>query len=104
MPVLLSVPSLKLAIRVSPFSASQNSSFALAASPRSHSELKTYLGWILIRKCWITPAQLEEALQLQQSTAARLGELLMQRSLLTPEQLEIALREQFWRRNGYWVI
>ena len=34
----------------------------------------------------------------------KLGELLLSNALITEGQLKQALREQYWRRNGYWVI
>jgi hypothetical protein len=62
------------------------------------------LGWILINKRWISPAQLELNLTSQLFNPRRLGELLVEQRLISAEQLEEALREQHWRRNGYWVI
>lgn len=70
------------------------------------------LGWILIRKHWVSASQLQTALS-QQSDATsqihpeaqpKLGELLLQAALISETQLQQALREQYWRRHGYWVI
>lgn len=61
------------------------------------------LGWILIQKRWISAPQLQMLLA-QQPCAKKLGELLLEQSLISEEQLDIALKEQYWRRNGYWVI
>jgi hypothetical protein len=33
-----------------------------------------------------------------------LGELLLQKGWLTEEQLKQALQEQYWRKEGFWVI
>ena len=62
------------------------------------------LGWILIQKRWITSAQLQMTLAQQLDCSKKLGELLLERSLISQEQLNQALKEQYWRRNGYWVI
>ena len=62
------------------------------------------LGKILLRKGFITSCQLENALQVQQETPFRLGELLLQKGWLTEEQLKQALQEQYWRKEGFWVI
>lgn len=62
------------------------------------------LGKILLRKGFITPSQLENALQAQQERPFRLGELLLQQGWLTEEQLKQALQEQYWRKEGFWVI
>jgi hypothetical protein len=62
------------------------------------------LGKILLRKGFITSCQLENALQAQQGTSSRLGELLLQKGWLTEEQLKQALQEQYWRKEGFWVI
>jgi len=62
------------------------------------------LGKILLRKGFITSCQLENALQSQQETPFRLGELLLQKGWLTEEQLKQALQEQYWRKEGFWVI
>lgn len=66
------------------------------------------LGWILIRNRWISAAQLQASLtaqiQVRQNSPQKLGELLLSGALITEGQLKQALREQYWRRNGYWVI
>lgn len=62
------------------------------------------LGWILIRHRWISPLQLQESLNAQLHCSKQLGELLVEYSLISEGQLKQALREQYWRRNGYWVI
>ncbi len=48
--------------------------------------------------------QLQEIIQLQTSKKNRLGQLLLQKGLIVNNQLETALKEQYWRKNGFWVI
>ena len=87
--------------------------------PTPHTpELDAKLGWILLQKRWISAAQLQAALlqqsQLQQSQLQqshqqfqcpkKLGELLVEQAMLSAAQLKDALQEQYWRRQGYWVI
>ncbi|NJO80717.1 MAG: hypothetical protein HC827_20925 [Cyanobacteria bacterium RM1_2_2] len=66
------------------------------------------MGWILIRKRWISASQLQTSLlhQLHQQPwcSQKLGELLIEQALLSEAQLKDALQEQYWRRQGYWVI
>jgi predicted transcriptional regulator len=62
------------------------------------------LGQILVEKKWISSEQLEETIKLQASHQSRLGELLLQQGVIMRNQLEIALKEQYWRKNGFWVI
>ena len=62
------------------------------------------LGQILIRKKWVSPPQLEEVIERQTQKRRKLGELMVDRGLIDEKQLEQALREQYWRRNGFWVI
>ena len=45
-----------------------------------------------------------EVIQLQTSQKRRLGELLLQKGLIVKTQLDAALKEQYWRKNGFWVI
>lgn len=62
------------------------------------------LGWILLYKHWISSAELEAMLDQQTQSGLKLGELLLHHSLISADQLAAALQEQYWRRNGYWVI
>lgn len=62
------------------------------------------LGQILLKKQWISPNQLERTINRQGKGDCRLGEILIQQGIIGQEQLEQALKEQYWRRNGYWVI
>jgi hypothetical protein len=62
------------------------------------------LGQILLRKRWISQNQLERTINQQDFNNRRLGELLVQQGFIGREQLEQALQEQYWRRNGFWVI
>lgn len=62
------------------------------------------LGQILLKKKWISFNQLETTVNQQEKSEGRLGELLLQQGFIAQEQLEQALKEQYWRRNGYWVI
>jgi hypothetical protein len=62
------------------------------------------LGEILVRNRFISPRQVEEAIELQRVESKRFGEILIERGIVRKEQVESALKEQYWRRNGYWVI
>jgi len=62
------------------------------------------LGQLLIRKQLISYQQLELVLLLQQENHKKLGELLLEKGLICQEKLNIALKEQYWRKNGFWVI
>ena len=62
------------------------------------------LGQILLRKQWLSAAELSQAVTKQHSTNQRLGEVLVEAGLISPQQLTIALKEQYWRNNGFWVI
>ncbi|PSF38915.1 hypothetical protein C7H19_02345 [Aphanothece hegewaldii CCALA 016] len=62
------------------------------------------LGQILLRKQWISPNQLERTVYQQQKSPRKLGEIMLQEGFIAEDQLEQALKEQYWRRNGYWVI
>jgi hypothetical protein len=62
------------------------------------------LGEILVSHRLLTVEQLESLLLKQQRGKKKLGELLLEALLITPEALEMGLKEQYWRRNGYWVI
>ncbi|MBW4467551.1 MAG: hypothetical protein KME07_19160 [Pegethrix bostrychoides GSE-TBD4-15B] len=92
-----------------PFPASpETSSSALATNTLATSTPDSAkLGWILIRNRWISAAQLQAVLAQQpptQQPRRKLGELLLSAALITEGQLKQALREQYWRRNGYWII
>lgn len=62
------------------------------------------LGWILVNKELITQTQLDAALNAQVRFHKPVGELLIENHLILEAHLEQALKEQFWRRNGYWII
>lgn len=62
------------------------------------------LGQILLKKKWISPNQLERMVHQQEQSDYKLGELLLQEGFIAQDQLEQALKEQYWRRNGYWII
>jgi hypothetical protein len=62
------------------------------------------LGWILVNKKTISQSQLESVLNRQLRENKKLGELLLEQHLISDEELQLALKEQYWRRNGYWVI
>ena len=62
------------------------------------------LGKILIRKRLISPSQLQTALDIQSLTGIKLGEILVTKGLIESQDLKQALLEQYWRRNGFWVI
>jgi type IV pilus assembly protein PilB len=58
-------------------------------------EVRPMLGSILLRKGWITPERLDEALVAGKATGMRLGELLLSRGWLFEGELALALAEQF---------
>lgn len=62
------------------------------------------LGEILVRKQLISESQLQQALMLQASCSQQLGQILIKQGWISEHCLGQALREQYWRRNGYWVI
>ena len=62
------------------------------------------LGEILIYKKWISYQQLDYILIKQQENQQKIGKLLLESDLISAAQLQKALREQYWRKNGYWVI
>ena len=62
------------------------------------------LGWILINKNLISETQLNAVLDSQLLDYRQIGKLLTEQQLISEEQLQQALKEQHWRRKGYWVI
>lgn len=62
------------------------------------------LGQILIRKQIISLQQLEKTVDKQPIEQKKIGELLIAEKLISSQDLELALKEQYWRRNGFWVI
>jgi hypothetical protein len=62
------------------------------------------LGEILIRKKLITCQQLEKALIKQKTHKQKLGAILLNLGFISHDELKGSLKEQYWRRNGYWVI
>ena len=62
------------------------------------------LGEILLRKQWISAAELSQAVTQQRLTKKMLGEVLVEAGLIESQQLNMALKEQYWRNNGFWVI
>lgn len=62
------------------------------------------LGQILVKKKWISLNQLERTINLQSLEQRKLGELLIKQGYIVNEQLDLALQEQYWRKNGFWVI
>ncbi|BBC26850.1 hypothetical protein [Pseudanabaena sp. ABRG5-3] len=62
------------------------------------------LGTILVRKKLISQAQLDQDLNLVDVTGKRLGELLLDKGEISDSQLKDALNEQYWRKNGFWII
>jgi hypothetical protein len=65
---------------------------------------RVLLGELLIRKKLISQELLQDFLVSQGRTQQYLGQLLVQSDWLSEAQLNSVLREQYWRRNGYWVI
>ena len=62
------------------------------------------LGQILLKQQAITYEQLNTVLPQQQESGKKLGQLLQERQWISTENLERALKEQYWRRKGFWVI
>lgn len=62
------------------------------------------LGEILLRRKTISPEQLEQILAEQHENPKHLGTLLLEHTLISQSELTSSLQEQYWRRNGYWVI
>ena len=62
------------------------------------------LGEILICQKLITCQQLEKALIEQKTNQQKLGTILLNLGFISHDQLKRSLKEQHWRRNGYWVI
>lgn len=62
------------------------------------------LGEILVQKNLIVNQQLDPVLAKQQRCGKKLGELLVEEKLISPTDLNQALREQYWRKHGFWVI
>jgi hypothetical protein len=62
------------------------------------------IGEILIRKKLVSPNQLDRAIGKQEQTRQKLGEVLVDDCLISLDDLDMALKEQYWRKNGFWVI
>ncbi len=62
------------------------------------------LGNILVRKKLISSEQLNQALGMQLEVPHQLGEILLKLGCIQRQELESALLEQYWRKNGFWVI
>lgn len=62
------------------------------------------LGEILVRQHLISSEQLNRILKKQKKTKKQLGKLLLDLKIISQNELETALQEQYWRKNGYWVI
>lgn len=67
------------------------------------------LGEVLIRQGVISKLKLQSAIQLQASyskvgVGTKLGEILVAQDMITAQELKMALWEQFWRKQGFWVI
>ena len=62
------------------------------------------LGEILVQRKLLNCQQLEKAIIEQKTHQQQLGETLIKLGLISDNELKGALKEQYWRRNGYWVI
>lgn len=62
------------------------------------------LGMILVHKKLISQNQLERGLEIIETTDKRLGELLLENGEISNSQLQEALKEQYWRKRGFWII
>ena len=52
------------------------------------------LGELLVEQCWLTPADLEEALELQAQSGQKLGQIVVEKGFITVEELTTVLLEQ----------
>jgi hypothetical protein len=52
------------------------------------------LGELLVEQCWLTPADLEQALELQAQSGQKLGQIVVARGFITVEELTTVLLEQ----------
>jgi hypothetical protein len=62
------------------------------------------LGEVLLRKQLVSRRRLEVILHHQECYGRPLGELLLEKCLISHDDLAQALREQQWRKDGWWVI
>lgn len=67
---------------------------AIPAQPRSGRPKKVRIGDVLVQQRLITPAQLQQALDLQRTTGKKLGRLLIQSGVITEELLANGLARQ----------
>ncbi|MEO1131394.1 MAG: hypothetical protein AAFX40_01665 [Cyanobacteria bacterium J06639_1] len=65
---------------------------------------KIQLGEILVRRHVLSRSQLDSMLSEQKQTGERLGAMLFRKGMISYQRLQDALKEQYWRKNGYWVI
>ena len=65
------------------------------------SHLKSRIGSLVIRKGWVSEAQLGDALAYQQQTGAKLGESLVHLGLIDQKQLKRVLSHQNWSRSTF---
>lgn len=52
------------------------------------------LGELLVEQCWLTPADLEDALEQQARSGQKLGQIVVERGFITVEELTTVLLEQ----------
>jgi N-acetylglucosaminyldiphosphoundecaprenol N-acetyl-beta-D-mannosaminyltransferase len=64
---------------------------------------KIKLGELLVQSQVISQTKLNHLLDLQKSNHHRLGEVMIQQKVLSSQQLEQILREQYWRKQGFWL-
>lgn len=78
--------------------------YKVSSKTTNSTDHDTKLGWILVNKNQISQAQLNAVLDTQLLDYRQIGKLLIEQQLISEEQLQQALKEQYWRRNGYWII
>jgi hypothetical protein len=81
-----------------------NEEYQILSRTTNSTDHDAKLGWILVNKNLISEDQLHAVLDRQLLDYRQVGKLLTEQQLISEEQLQQALKEQHWRRNGYWVI
>jgi N-acetylglucosaminyldiphosphoundecaprenol N-acetyl-beta-D-mannosaminyltransferase len=62
------------------------------------------LGELLVQNQIISQAKLNHLLELQKSNHCLLGEVMVQQKVLSSKQIEQFLLEQYWRKQGLWLM
>jgi N-acetylglucosaminyldiphosphoundecaprenol N-acetyl-beta-D-mannosaminyltransferase len=65
---------------------------------------KIKLGELLVQNHVISQNKLNKLLDLQKSNNCKLGEMMVQQKVISYERLEQFLLEQYWRKQGLWLM